>query len=208
MKQESENSNDITVKTYQDHFDIYEKNTATVASDESKVWMDSFLSKLPPNAKILEIGSATGRDARYFRSKGFEVNCTDIIPQALSKLKEEGFKTEIYDFRNTPKPEWLDNFDGYFANGVFVHSTQEVFEENLKNISKIVHSGGIIGLSLKIGEGEEISYEKVNAPRYFKYYTEENLKHIISQYPFEVVNLIYTHGEKWIRFILKNNSSL
>lgn len=204
MEQKPENKNDLTIKTYQDHFDRYENNTASEASSESKVWMDSFLAKLPPNAKILEVGSATGRDARYFRSQGFDVTCTDVIPQALLKLQEEGFKTFTYDFRNPPKSDWLESFDGYFANGVFVHASQEIFEDNLKNISKIVHKGGIIGISLKIGEGEEISHEKVDAPRYFKYYTEEKLKQIISQYSLEILDLVYTHGGKWIRLVIKN----
>lgn len=169
------------------------------------MWLDSFISKLPPNAKILEIGSATGRDARYFASRGFNVTCTDVIPEALSKLEDERFNTELFDFRTPPKPEWIDNFDAYFANGVFVDASQEIFEKNLESISKIVHINGIIGLSFKPGEGEEISNEKVDAPRYFKYYSEEKLREIISRYPFEILDLVYTNEGKWIRLVIKNN---
>ncbi len=198
------NKNDLTIKTYQENFDVYTEGTVSEVKGEVKIWIDSFLNKLPHGAKILEIGSATGRDARYFASQGFDVTCADIIPQALTKLQVEGFKTEYFDFRNEPKKEWLDSFDGYFANGVFVHAPVEIFEKNLENISKIVHHDGIIGLSFKPGEGEDLSEDKVNAPRYFKYYTEEILKQIISKYPLEILELVYTNEGKWLRVILKN----
>ena len=200
---EDNNKFDKTIQTYKDKFDTYTERTPSEMNGESKEWADSFLMRLPENSKILEFGSATGRDARYFKSKGFEVTCTDIIPEALKNLEEEGFKTEVYDFRDNPKEEWRHSFDGFFANGVFVHASQEVLEKNLKNISEIIKPNGYAAISLKNGVGDEISERKLEAPVYYKYYTEPELREIILKSNFEISELTYSHEGIWMRLILE-----
>lgn len=209
MEQEPKyNPNDETVKTYTDHFDRYVERTVSESGGEVVVWLDSFTNKLSPHSKILEIGSAGGRDARYFRDKGFDVTCTDVIPQAVECLTQEGFTAELYDFRNSPKQEWADMFDGYFANGVFVHASNEIFEKNLEYISQLVHKDGIIALSFKTGEGEEVTNDKMDAPRYFNYYNEKDTRVMFAKYGFEVLDLVYTQNDKWMRFVLKNKKNI
>lgn len=122
--------------------------------------MDSFASHIPKEGVILEIGSASGRDARYFAAKGFKVVCTDIIPEALQKLSEEGFETAGFDFRNEPKPEWTGKFDGFFANTVLLHAPPDVFGNALRNVAVVLKENGVVAFSLKTGEGEEIMLEK------------------------------------------------
>lgn len=101
------------------------------------------MNKLPANGEVLELGSAFGRDARYMASKGFKVLCTDIIPQALEKLAQEGFETATYDFRNKPNKEWEGKFDGFFANAVLLHAPQDIFEQALNNLLVVLKAGGV-----------------------------------------------------------------
>ncbi len=116
-----ENPSDKTIETYRQNFDKYVERTPAEPSGEFREWMDSFASNIPGGGAILEVGSASGRDARYFAAKGFKVVCTDVIPEALQKLSDEGFETAEFDFRNTPKEEWTGKFDGFFANAVLLH---------------------------------------------------------------------------------------
>ena len=199
-----ENINDQTIKTYQDNFHKYSERTPSEVTGEFKVWMDSFCSLLPEQGKIFELGSASGRDAQYFKSKGFEVFCTDVVHEALNSLAEKGFETAAFDFRNKPDNSWLDGFDGLFANAVLLHAPQEVFEESVKNISKIVKENGIIAFSLKTGEGDEISLEKMDAPRYFKYHSKQQLEKTLSNFNFEIISIIHADNEKWLHVLLKN----
>lgn len=198
-----ENPQDTTIKTYRENFDKYVERTTQETSGEFKQWMDSFTSHIPKGGKILEIGSASGRDARYFSSQGFEVVCTDIVPKALEKLKKEGFETSEFDFRNKPKEEWLNSFDGFFANAVLLHAPQEVFESVLSKITSILKEDGVVAFSLKTGQGEEISIEKMDAPRFFKYYAKEELEDILKKYPYEVISLSYADNEKWLHVVLR-----
>lgn len=197
--------NDDTVKTYRENFDKYVERTPREIRGDFKRWIDTFLSELPEGGRILEIGSAFGRDARYFREKGFDVLCTDVIPEALDQLSSEGFETAEYDFRNELPGGWAEKFDGFFANAVLLHATREVFEKMLSDILIILKPGGVAAFSVKLGVGEEMSMEKMGAPRYFKYYSREDMQAFLSKYPFEI-HMLETGGEnKWLHAIIKKN---
>ena len=194
---------DQTVNTYQENFHKYAERTVAEVSGEFKVWEDEFSSKLPPGGSIFEIGSATGRDDRYLKSKGFRVFCTDVIPQALEDLQKEGFETSEFNFKDKPKDEWKNSFDGFFANAVLLHASQEEFEKSLENIYGILKEGGVVAFSLKTGQGEEVSTAKMDAPRFFKYYQKDELEKILQKYPYEILTLDEADEGKWLHVILK-----
>lgn len=200
-----ENKIDKTVNTYKENFQKYRERTPSEVAGEFKEWEDTFCSNLKEGDKIFEIGSATGRDAKYFKSKGFEVFCTDVIPDALEDLKKEGFETAEFNFKENPKKEWINQFDGFFANAVLLHATQEEFEQNLLNIYNILKKDGIVAFSLKTGQGEEISLEKMDSPRFFRYYEKEELEKILEKYPYQIISLTEVDDNKWLHVILKKN---
>lgn len=198
-----ESLNDRTNQTYREGFDKYEEVTSKEVSSEFAEWINSFMSYLPQNGTILELGSATGRDARYFASKGYKVTCTDIIPEALEKLSEEGFETSEFDFRDEPKEEWVNYFDGFFASNVLLHAPKGVFEKAVANISKVLKKDGVAAFSLKTGEGEEVTEEKMDAPRYFNYHNEEEIRNLLLNLPFEIISINHAENDKYLMVIIK-----
>ena len=199
----AENPCDITIETYRQTFDKYVERTIDESLGEFSEWLDSFAAHIPEGGAILEIGSASGRDARYFASKGLKVICTDVIPEALQKLSDEGFETSEFDFRDTPKPEWAYKFDGFFANAVLLHAPPNVFENALRNIALVLKEGGIAAFSLKAGEGEEMSQEKLDAPRYFRYHTEPEIRGILSKLPFDIISVSHAEQGEWLHVVMK-----
>ncbi len=194
----------MTIETYRSNFDKYVARTGTEPCGEFKDLLDSFASYIPAMGSIFEIGSASGRDARYLASKSFAITCTDVIPEALKRLSEEGFQTEEYDFRNDPKPEWLDNFDGVFANASLLHAPQEIFVNALKNIAMMLKQNGVLAFSLKTGEGEEITSEKMDAPRYFRYHSESEIRETMTSLSFEIISLLHAEQGKWLHVIARS----
>lgn len=197
------NPSDQTVQTYRENFVKYLERTPGETLGEFQEWLDSFASHIPREGAIFEIGSASGRDARYFAAQGFTVLCTDIVPEALQRLSSEGFETAEYDFRDAPNSEWVNGFDGVFANATLLHALPDVFENALRNISLLLRRNGVAALSLKTGEGEEISLEKMDAPRYFRYYTELKIREIFSGLPYEVIDVSHAENGKWLHIIVK-----
>lgn len=197
---------DTTAQTYQQQFAKYIERTPPALPAEFMTWIDAFLERLPPSGALFELGSAFGRDARYFRSKGFDPLCTDIVPEALQALTDEGFKTAIYDFRDEPAPEWIGAFDGFFANAVLLHASPELFLSSLQNAARMLKANGILALSLKTGEGEEMESKKLEAPRYFRYYTEPLLRTCLAGLPFTILEISYAVQETWILVILQKTN--
>ncbi len=198
-----ENPQDQTIKTYRDHFKTYEDRTVKEMGGPQMEWVNSFASFLPEGASILEIGSATARDAKYLKSKGFNVLCTDVVPEALEKLKKEGFETDEYDFRSEFKKEWHNKFDGLFANGVLHHATKDDFEKIIERCLEILKDEGVIAFTVKNGSGEEVSNDKMDSPRYFKYYTKEELTNTLEKFKFKILSLKEIDNNKWLAVILK-----
>lgn len=203
-----ENPSNKTIETYRQNFDKYAERTPAEIGGEFQKWMDEFSSHILQGGAILEIGSAVGRDARYFADKGYKIVCTDVIPQALQKLSEQGFETAEFDFRDEPREEWKDKFDGLFANAVLLHAPQDVFENALKNIATVLKESGVAAFSLKIGEGEEVSLEKMDAPRYFRYHNEEEIREILSGLPFEIISISQADNGKWLHVIVRVKKDL
>jgi SAM-dependent methyltransferase len=200
-----DNKLDITIQTYREHFDSYIEKTPQVVAGEFKDWIDKFRSLLPEHSKVLELGSAFGRDARYLRDAGCLVTCTDVIPEALALLAAEGFETATYDFRDTPAPEWIGAFDGYFANAVLLHADEPTFTHALSAAVTVLKPGGIGAFSLKTGTGESVTNEKMDAPRYFLFHTEPELMSELRKLPITVLELRTRESGKWLQVIFKKN---
>ena len=195
------NASDVTIETYRNNFDKYVARTSSETAGEFKEWLDSFAAYLPPGASILEIGSASGRDARYLAAMGFNLLCTDVVPEALRRLSREGFKVEDYDFRDDLNPDWIGRFHGVIANASLLHAPQDVFENALKNVFLMLRQGGVFAFSLKAGDGEEISLEKMDAPRYFRYHSAPEVRGILASLSFEVLVLSTAEQGKWLQII-------
>lgn len=204
--------NDETIKTYSEKFKTYEEKTPPEQSGEFKEWIDAFSALLPSHARVLEIGAGFGRDTRYLQSKGFSVLATDAVPQALERLKRDSLETDFYDFRDPLKDSWEHAFDGVLANAVFLHAKPETLKARLQEIPQVLKENGIVALSFKKGEGEEMNSVKLGAPRYFRYYSEDELAEIISTTGLELVRTgtgsatnYSPHG--WLHLILKVKNS-
>jgi SAM-dependent methyltransferase len=198
-------NSDITIQTYRENFERYAAKTAAKPAGEFKDFLDFFASCLPVMGFIFEIGSASGRDARYLAASSFNVTCTDVVPQALQQLSEEGFETAEYDFRDDPKSEWIGSFDGVFANATLLHAPHDVFQKALKNVTLMLKPSGVLAFSLKAGEGEEITSEKMDAPRYFNYHSEPEIRGILADLSFEILSIAHAEKGKWIQVVARSN---
>lgn len=199
----SNDLNDITVSTYQNNFQKYKDLTPETLTGELKDWVDSFASLLPERGMVFEIGSATGRDARYLSSLGCKVTCTDVIGEALDVLANEGLTTSLYDFRDIPHEEWRHLYDGYLANAVLLHAPQHIFEQTLQYARTLLKKGGVAMIILKNGMGQEMTLDKMGAPRYFKYQNDDSLKIALAKMPFDVISVAHSCPKKWIKVLLR-----
>lgn len=170
-------SNDETLRSYAEQVQEYIEGTSQTVSGAAKDWIDSVLSCLPVGAKLIELGSAFGRDAAYIISKGFELECTDAVPGFVSQLQARGFNARQFNARqfNAMSDDLKDRYDLIFANAVMLHFDRGEFAFVLRKLLGSLKSGGRFAFSLKRGRGEGWSREKIGAPRFFCYWEREEL---------------------------------
>lgn len=165
-------ANRKTLHSYEQHAAEYVAGTTSEVNGASKDWIDAALLDLPATARLVEIGSAFGRDAAYIAARGFQVECTDAAESFVVELQKRGFAARRFDVL----AERLEpGADLILANAVLHHFGREDFVTILGQLGAALQPGGRLAFSLKRGPGEEWSDAKLGAPRFFCYWEPEQL---------------------------------
>ncbi len=191
-------SNQATIDAYESSIQEYIVKTTPEYCAGFNSWIDATLALLPSNARILEIGSAFGRDAQYIESKGFSVERTDATKGFVYYLNAHGYSAHLF---NVLTENFSTTYDLIFANRVFLHFTPSELEMVLHKIRSTLSETGILAFSLKQGEGEEFSEEKLGKPRYYCYWTREKIQSLLEAIGFEVFSI--ADDSKFLQIIAK-----
>lgn len=191
--------NDKTLKSYEEQYEKYVRNTSHEISTEFKEWLDRALSLVKGPKAVLEIGSGFGRDASYIKNKGYEVIATDAVATFVNLLKKSGHKARLL---NVLTDDMGEGYGMIFANAVLLHLNPAQFKQVLIKIKKSLLKEGVLAFSVKEGEGSEWTKAKLDAPRYFQYWQEDNLKRIVIESGFQIVDLSKVRGPQntWLLF--------
>lgn len=124
---------------------------STVAVDMSALH-EAFLTKLPVGGRILDAGCGSGRDARAFAVRGFDVTAFDASPE-LAKLASEhcGFDVAVRTFSNVDE---VEAYDGIWSCASLLHVTALEIPSAIGGLWRALRPGGCLYLSFKLGEGE------------------------------------------------------
>jgi SAM-dependent methyltransferase len=192
-------TNRETLRSYQAHVQDYIERTAQTVTGAAKDWIDAALSGLPAEARLIELGSAFGRDAAYIAARGFAVECTDAVADFVAHLHAKGFAARRF---NALTDDLQDRYDLILANAVMLHFNRSEFALVLKKLSRALKSGGRFAFSLKGGQGESWSTGKIGAPRFFCYWERETLEPFLrdagfARWTVETVHTDRAHAE-WL----------
>jgi SAM-dependent methyltransferase len=115
--------------------------------------LTDFTNRLPPGARVLEIGCGAGRDARILRERGFRVTATEASP-ALAALARahSGVEVQVTTFEAMAWPE--ASFDGVWACASLLHAPRADLPGLLRRIAHALAPGGSLFMSFKHGAGE------------------------------------------------------
>ena len=195
-------SNQETLNSYENNVNHYINRTLHEVSGGVKKWIDLALSDLPTEAKILEFGSAFGRDAAYIISKGYAVECTDATSGFVAHLKEHGFSARLHNAITDPLS---DDHDLIIANAVLLHFTRQETALVLAKVFSALKKNGRFAFSLKQGKGESWSDEKIDAPRFFCYWEQKEIESLLENTRFSKWTIDDDgtgHGNaKWLHII-------
>lgn len=183
---QAETNNSLTLQTYEIMCQEYFNESFGEVYGSYKLWIDKTLTFLPQEAQILEIGSATGRDASYMESHGFTVERTDATQGFIDLLQQRGFSACFF---NILTDEFDTAYDLIFANRVFLHFTPEEMQDVFNKIHASLKRDGILSFSLIRGEGDEwITNDSVNS-RYYCYWYPSTISPLLHNSGFTVLDI-------------------
>lgn len=188
--------------------DYYNKNANTFVEGTINVeftdTQDRFLKLLSEGARILDFGCGSGRDTKYFLSKGFLVDATDGSEE-LCRIASELTGIPVRRMLFT-ELDAIDAYDGIWACSSILHCPKEELRDVIRKMIRAVKDGGVIYTSFKYGD-----FEGERNGRFFTNFTTESFHEYLRGFPElgveqEWVSCDVRPGrgdEKWLNLILR-----
>lgn len=183
-------TNANTLRAYEAEAGRYRDRTQRHGTTE---WLRRLASDAPPG-RVLEIGSAHGRDALVLEEFGRDVHRTDATLAFVEMQRVEGHHADVL---NVLTDDILGPYAAVLANAVFLHFQPDELREVLAKIRAALVPDGLLAFSVKVGEGSEWSSHKLGVPRFFQYWLPEPLRELVVAGGYEIVECAVDRGEPW-----------
>ena len=175
---------DGTLQYYNQHAKAYVDSTRDVEFSQTQ---ERFLQYLKPGARILDFGCGSGRDTKYFRNRGFQVEAVDGSAEFVRIASDyTGINVRRMLFQDLDE---VDRYDGIWACSSILHLPFAELEEVLGKMARALRRRGIVYTSFKYG-----TEEGGRSGRYFTNMTEAKMAGLLERIP------VYDVEEMWVTF--------
>ena len=188
--------------------EYYNKNAGSFTEGTQDVdfamMQDSFLEYIPKGGHILDFGCGSGRDARYFKDKGFRVDAVDGSEEMVRvAAAHSGLPVRRMLFQDLDAAE---EYDGIWACSSILHLDRAELAEVMQKIRAALRPGGILYTSFKYGD-----FSGERNGRFFTDMTEDSFDRLLEDTGgFEIIRLWITSdvrpgrdSEKWLNVLLR-----
>lgn len=156
-----------TDRFYEDHAVEYFSWTFGA---QTQLVLDRFLSHLPAKASILDAGCGSGRDLKFFLSRGHCALGIDASTALVQMAAEySGAPCEVARIESISHEE---RFDGIWACASLLHLPRDVFRPALRCLNRALKRGGKLFMAVQEGQGEAILPDG----RLYVYYSEDDIR--------------------------------
>lgn len=188
--------------------DYYNLNAKNFIENTQNVDMhlaqDKFLHLLNEGSAILDFGCGSGRDARYFLDKGYQVTATDGSVE-LCRLASDFTGIEVKKMLFEELNE-IDTYDGIWACSSILHLPKNELLSVIRKMCDALKSAGVIYTSFKYGD-----FEGERNGRYFTDFMEDTFLEFMKEIPELTIEDYWITGdvrpgrgeEKWLNLILR-----
>lgn len=204
--------NEKTIEVYEEFGGKYlERNEEAIKNnprakkddERQKELLKTYMEGLPRDAKIFEVGSAGGGDAKYLHSLGYNnITVSDVADYFLKRLEREGLTPVRF---NLIKDDFDDKYDFILCWAVLVHFTKDEAKTAILKMSEALKTGGRIALCVKHKEGCEEDWGdfcgQIGAKRYFSYWDKDELERCMERSGFKNIKIQQYGGARacWLQ---------
>ena len=160
--------------------EYYNENVSKFVNDTQDVvfcaTQDLFLSYLNEGDSILDLGCGSGRDTKYFLSKGYKVDATDGSEEICKVASDyTGINVKCLLFNELDE---IDKYDGIWACASILHLDRDDLIDVFHRIARALKDNGILYTSFKYSE-----FEGMRNGRYFTDFTLESFNEFQTNIP-------------------------
>lgn len=168
-----------TIKSYDEIAEEYCEKTLKGGDREfQEKMLEKTLKMLSPEPRVIDLGCGDGRDTAFMRKKGADAVGIDLSSAMVSLARRKHRDDAFFqaDMRDTIFPD--DTFHGAWASASIINLPKSELSKAESEIYRILEPNGLFAFSFKVGEGEGFEENGVveGYPRYFSYYTIEELE--------------------------------
>ena len=178
--------NEVTLSAYEQ---AAEKFRDSIPVEPNNQLIDLLAELVQPGARVLEIGSGTGRDALELERRGFVVRRTDATQAFIDMMRAQGYAV---DRLNALTDDLGGPYNAVFADAVFLHFDRPDLAQVLR---KAARSAPVLAFSTREGKGEEWSDRNLDLPRHFVLWQEDALREVLTSSGWEVQALERGEGK-------------
>ncbi len=192
----------MALSFYDDNGDRFFQNTAHI--DVNHLY-EPFLKLLEPGAHILEAGCGSGRDAKAFLERGYQVTAFDGSAKMVQLAAEyTGLPVQHMTFQEM---DFSGEFDGLWANASLLHVPLNELPDVFQKCIAALKIGGIWYAGFKEGQHPRTSPDG----RHFTNFTEATFREFAVNFPQLAILQIYRTedarperaGEYWLNVLLR-----
>jgi SAM-dependent methyltransferase len=121
-------------------------------------WLDRLCAEVGSGARVLELGSGTGRDADHLESVGVRVRRTDATQAFVDLQTEGGARAEVLNaIHDDLVAAGAPGYDAVLALCVLIHVDRPLVPAVLAKIRAALRPNGVFLVSVREGENDEVS---------------------------------------------------
>lgn len=194
----------VTLASYEQGVETYLHGSRPAPVAAYQEFLSSVVALLPPNPEMLELGSGPGHDALFFEANGVRVQRTDGVKAFVERLRSSGHQAELLDLTTD---EFGGPYDIVFANAVLLHLTPLQLDDALAKATRAVGPTGFLAFTLKEGDGEAWTTEKIDLPRYFTYWREPAIRTRLTAIGWKPLSVQHVQGriEPWLYLVCQRD---
>lgn len=140
---------------------FYNTNNKTLIAQYDSVAAETvhsdWLSFLPESGSLLDIGAGSGRDARYFASRGLNVVAVEPAQRMLDEAKRSSTSPNIVWLADSlpmlsQTTKLGTTFDVVLLSAVWMHLSPEARRQSMMHLAPLVKNTGVLVITLRYGE--------------------------------------------------------
>ena len=155
---------------------------------------------------ILDLGSGSGRDSKYFHDRGYEVVAIDPSLAMCSATKKYA-GVEVINCKAN-EIEWVDYFDGIWASASLLHVPYAEMKATLYTVMRALKPNGIMYFSVKKGQTQ-----RLDEGRLYTDYSENSITELLTGLDIVQIEHIWESNDvrnqdkKWINVLVKRKKN-